>query len=118
MPLPTGAKPDIVTLIRSEARSRDSIRLNNNTPFAQVSTTKLDGYRYVLQYYVARPGSKPVLTTLLNINKIELQGNLDGDGCCTCYNNSKKTVYVRRDGLAQDSVFDLKRTPFVLKVSK
>ena len=117
IPLPAGSKPDVVTLIRSAARSRDSIRLNNGTPFTQIGTTRLDGYRYVFQYYTPRPGSKPALTTLVNINSVQLKGSLDGDGCCTCYVNSKKTVFARREGLAQDSVFDLKRTPF-LKISK
>ena len=118
VPLPAGAKPETVTLIRSSAQAYDSIRLNNNTPFPQISTTKLDGYRYVVQYYVTQPGRKAALTTLLNINKIELQGSIDGDGCCTCYINSKKTVFARREGFPQDSVFDLKRAPFFLKISK
>ncbi|GAA3989401.1 hypothetical protein [Hymenobacter antarcticus] len=118
VPLPTGGKPDVVTLIRTAARSRDSIRLNNGTPFPQISTTRLDGYRYVLQYYVTRPGNKPVLTTLLNISEIKLEGSIDGNGCCTCYNNSKKTVFTRRDGFSQDSAFDLKQAPRVLKVTK
>ena len=118
VPLPTGAKPEIVTLIRTAARSRDSIQINNGTPFPQIGTTRLGSYRYVLQYYAARLGSKPALTTLVNIDSIQLKGSLDGDGCCTCYNNSKKTVFARREGFSQDSVFDLKRAPFVLKISK
>ena len=118
VPLLTGAKPEIVTLIRTAAQSRDFIRLNNNSPFPQISTTKLDGYRYVVQYYVTQPGRKAALTTLLNINKIKLQGSLNGDGCCTCYVNSEKTVFARREGFLQDSVFDLKRDPRFLKISK
>lgn len=114
----TGAKPEIVTLIRTAARSRDSIRLNNNSPFPQISTTKLDSFRYVVQYYVTQPGRKAALTTLLTINKIKLQGSLNGDGCCTCYVNSEKTVFARREGFLQDSVFDLKRDPRFLKISK
>ena len=117
IPLPIGGKPEVVTLIRSAARSRDSIRLNNGTPFTQIGTTRLDGYRYVLQYYASRLGSKPALTTLVNIDSIQLKGSLDGDGCCTCYVNSQKTVFARREGFAQDSVFDLKRAKF-LKISK
>lgn len=118
VPLPAGGKPDVVTLIRPAAQSRDSIRLNNGTPFPQIGTTRLDGYRYVLQYYVTRPGNKPALTTLLNVSAIKLKGSIEGDGCCSCYFNSKKTVSTRRDGFSQDTVFDLKQAPFALKVTK
>ena len=114
VPLPAGSKPEIVTLIRTAARSRDSIRLNNGTPFPQIGTTRLGGYRYVLQYYATRPGSKPALTTLVNINRIDLKGRLDGDGCCTCYINYGKTVFAQRNDFSPDSAFDLKRTPFLL----
>ena len=118
VPLPAGSKPEIVTLIRTAARSRDSIRLNNGTPFPQIGTTRLGGYRYVLQYYVTRPGSKPALTTLVNINKIDLKGRLEGDGCCTCYINSGKTVFAQRNDFSPDSAFDLKLTPYYLLIRK
>ncbi|WP_210521449.1 hypothetical protein [Hymenobacter terricola] len=93
--------PETVTLIRNTAHARDSVLLNNNSPFAQVGTTKINSYRYVVQYYVQQPGSKPVATTALVIDKIDLQGSFQGDGCCTCYTNSRKIVY------AMGSVFDL-----------
>lgn len=123
VPLPVGGKPETVVLIRPAAQAYDAIRLNNNTPFAQIGTTKLDGYRYVLRYYAAQPGRKSVLTTLYNINAINLKGSLDSDGCCACYTNASKTVAARREGAAQDSIFDLKQLdlkqpPKFLRISK
>lgn len=115
-PLPYRAttKAESVTLIRTGSQVRDSVLLNNNTPFTQVGSTKLNGYRYVVQYLVQRPGGKPVPTTALVIDSTRLRGSLSGNGCCTCYANSQKTVYARKDGAAQDSVFDLKQKPYIL----
>ena len=119
-PLPYKAttKPETVVLIRTLAHARDSIVLNNNTPFGQVGSTKVNGYRYVIQYLTQNPNSKPVPTTVLVINKTDLAGRLDGTGCCTCYTNTRKTVYAAkplRKNPAQDSAFvvDLKQKPYL-----
>ncbi|MFC7669420.1 hypothetical protein ACFQT0_20180 [Hymenobacter humi] len=117
-PLPYQAtnKFESVTLIRTAARFRDTIVINNNTPFAQAGTTKLNGYRYEVQYLVPKPKSKPVPTTVLVIDSVRLRGSLDGSGCCTCYTNTAKTVFAlraRRNSTTPDSalVVDLKQAP-------
>ena len=118
LPYKTTTKPETVTLIRTLAHARDSIVVNNNTPFGQAGTTKLNRYRYQVQYLKQVPKSKPMATTVLVIDSIHLKGSLSGNGCCTCYTNSQKTVYAskpRRRNPAQDSAFviDLKQKPYL-----
>ena len=48
-PFKATIKPETITLIRTAARARDSVVLNNNTPIGQVTNLKLDHYRYVVQ---------------------------------------------------------------------
>ncbi|OGX84670.1 hypothetical protein [Hymenobacter glacialis] len=119
-PLPFSAtnKVESVTIIRTAAQLRDTLRINNNAPFPQVSTTKLDGYRYVIQYLTQQPKSKPAATTLLIINEVALSGRLDGDGCCTCYINTEKVVNATKPKgatTAADSTFtiDLNQKPVI-----
>ena len=122
-PLPYKAttKPETILLINTAAQLSDSVVavvLNNNTPFAQVGAARLSRYRYVVQYLTQLPKSKPVPTTVLVIDSIHLKGSLAGDGCCTCYTNSQKTVYAKqpkRLNPAQDSAFvvDLKQKRYL-----
>jgi hypothetical protein len=95
-------KPEVVTLLRNSAQLRDSIVLNNTTPFAQTGNTKLNQYRYVVQYLTQTPGSKPVPTTALVLDSVLLRGSFDGSGCCTCYTNTEKTVYLNGNRTGQD----------------
>ncbi|SFQ02637.1 hypothetical protein [Hymenobacter arizonensis] len=111
-------KPESVTLIRTAARARDNIQLNNTTPFGQIGTSKLNAYRYEVQYLVQRPRSKPVPTTALLIDSVQLDGSFEGKKCCTCYTNNQKTAftkYASRNGTALDSVavIDLKQRPTI-----
>jgi hypothetical protein len=100
-------KPEIVTLIRTEAQlreRRDTIVLNNNAPFAQTGAAKLDQYRYVVQYLVPQPGGRPVATTALEIEGVRLRGSLESSGCCTCYENTEKMVFLKGDTVDLKSV--------------
>ena len=122
-PFKATIKPETVTLIRTAAQARDSVVLNNNTPFGQVTNFKLNHYRYVVQYLKHLPNSKPIATTIVVIDSVQLKGRLDGTGCCTCYTNSQKTVYAskpKRLNPAQDSAFvvDLKQKPYYLGLTK
>ena len=122
-PFKATIKPETITLIRTAARARDSVVLNNNTPFGQVTNLKLNHYRYMVQYLKHLPNSKPVATTIVVIDSVQLKGRLDGTGCCTCYTNSQKTVYAskpKRLNPAQDSAFvvDLKQKPYYLGLTK
>lgn len=123
-PFKATIKPETITLIRTAAQARDSsVLLNNNKPFGQVTNFKLNHYRYVVQYLKHLPNSKPVATTIVVIDSVQLKGRLDGTGCCTCYTNSLKTVYAskpKRLNPAQDSIFvvDLKQKPYYLNLTK
>lgn len=103
-PLPYNARtrPETVVLLRTPAQRRDSIVLNNNTPFTQAGTAKLDTYRYVVQYLAQVPGSRPVPTTALVIDKVQLDGRFNGDGCCTCYQNTQKIVFLDGGATGRD----------------
>ena len=93
--------PETATLIRSAAQAYDTIVINNSTPFAQTSTAKLDQYQYYVRYYPALPAprrKRPAFA--LVIDEVALKGNLDGNGCCTCYTNSQKVLTTRKDSTA------------------
>lgn len=96
VPLP---KPETVTIVRTAAQlaANDTLLINNATPFGQLGSARLDTFRYVLHYY---PGTKPRVRPskrLVYIRRVELSGSLDGNGCCTCYTNSRKLVEVWPD---------------------
>ena len=89
-----------MTLYQTPGQVQDSILLTNNVPFSQSGSTKLNAYRYVVQYLKHMPGRKPVPTTVAVLDSVDLAGSFEGDGCCTCYLNSQKVVY--RNGTATD----------------
>ena len=95
LPYKTTSKFDEVLLYRRGARVRDTLVLNNNTPFAQSGNLKLSGYAYEL-LYLAHPANvrKGVATRVVLIERIALKGALEGDGCCTCHTNTGKYVTV------------------------
>ncbi len=112
-------KPETVTLIRTAAQLHDTLSLNNATPFAQAGATRLDGYKYVVRYY-AVPKRRPAIALI--VDKVVLKGSLNGNGCCTCYENQAKVISFRKDSTtaeAADSVYDLKlRARSVITVRK
>ncbi|WP_310395129.1 hypothetical protein [Hymenobacter sp.] len=126
LPLSPASKVDSVTLVQGAGQERDSITvvLNNNTPFAAVGANKLDKFGYQIRYLTQQPRQKPKPTTVLIIESIQLDGQLDGDGCCTCYTNSLKTVTAKvngkKPGAAPDSVVvvNLKQPRSSLEVLK
>ena len=93
-------RPETVTIFRTTLSSQvsDTLVRNNGTPFAQVGASKLDQYQYYVRYYPSPRSGRS--TIVLAIDKIALQGSFDGNGCCTCYNNTKKIVTTRRDSTA------------------
>ena len=106
---------DSVLLFRRPAEAGTPLLLNNNTPFGQVNGAKLNAYRYTVQY-LTHPPRRGARTTVLVIDSVQLAGSLDGDGCCTCYTNSRKTVFAHR-GAAPLQV-DLKQAPEYIELTK
>lgn len=118
LPFSASSKAETVRLFRTAAQANDDLLLNNSTPFTQVGTARLSRYRYEVQY-LAHPTRAGTPTTVLVIDSVQLRGAFAGDGCCTCYTNTRKTVFAkvpRRAGAAPDSsvVVDLKRQDRIL----
>jgi hypothetical protein len=104
---PEGALSDPVSIVRAQQTkvntallrklnratprlSPDStIVISNTTPFApSITGGKLNAYNYVLT--VQDRSVKPRRTYTYKLVNIMLQGQYNADGCCTCYENSKK----------------------------
>lgn len=109
IPRDTTQRPraDTATITRSRAAVfTQPIIINNATPFGLVTGRKLDAYRYTL--YLAKK-RKATPTYTYTIDRIQLNTRYQGDGCCTCYQNSSKQVSViNQKGLSQE--FDLTDT--------
>lgn len=68
---------------------QDLLVINNASPFASTSTTKLSGYNYRIG--IIRNASKrrkPL--AIYYLTSIALSGHYDANGCCTCYQNTGK----------------------------
>ena len=83
-------RADTVQLIRPAAQVARPIILNNTTPFAQAGNRKLDAYAY--QLYLA-PARRAAPTFSLTIDSVQLSTDFRAEGCCTCFENSRKQVY-------------------------
>ena len=112
------SKPETVTLIRTAAQAYDIVIINNATPFSQLGSSRLDAFNYVLRYY---PGTKPKLRPsklALVIDSVKLSGSFEGNGCCTCYTNSRKEVFARSDSAKTPDYNDLILRKAVLTVKR
>ncbi|GAB2777054.1 hypothetical protein HNQ93_001859 [Hymenobacter luteus] len=100
-------RADTVALTRSRAVVfTQPIIINNATPFGLVTGRKLNAYRYTL-YLAKRRRATPTYT--YKLDSIQLSTRYQGDGCCTCYQNSSKKVFVtNQKGVSQQ--FDLTDT--------
>ncbi len=67
-------------------KEQDILVINNASPFASSSTTKLNAYTYRIQPIKNR---QPLATYY--ITGIDLKGRYNANGCCTCYENTGKT---------------------------
>jgi hypothetical protein len=90
-------KPEVATLTRTAAQAYDTLTINNTTPFTQLGSARLDAFSYVVRYYPGlKPKTRPSKLALV-IDTVKLSGSLEGNGCCTCYTNSRKLALARRD---------------------
>ncbi|SHJ74327.1 hypothetical protein SAMN02745146_0042 [Hymenobacter daecheongensis DSM 21074] len=92
-------KTDSVLLVRPVATVRQPILLSNTQPLPANGTRKLNQYRYVfrLASRVRLPARPPRQYAISNV---QLAGDFQGDGCCTCYRNTKKALTL--DGKVYD----------------
>lgn len=114
----TNAKPDVVTLVRTPEHAYDTLFINNSAPFAPRGTTKLDGYSYRVRYLRHATGRRNNAELALVLDSVQLRGSLAGDGCCTCYTNQSKVVFVRPDtARASNTPVELPRSG-IYRISK
>ncbi|WP_400191831.1 hypothetical protein [Hymenobacter sp. B81] len=85
-----GTVPDTARLIRPAAQVFEPLVLDNTTPFPARAGRKLDAYRY----HIVLPGPRrrsPVRRRY-TLTELSVDGRLDTDGCCTCYENTAKSL--------------------------
>ncbi|RSK46879.1 hypothetical protein [Hymenobacter rigui] len=94
VPKDTAQRPKADTVAFSGPRAqqlRDTLVINNLTPFTRSGNRNLNEYRYEVYLAPTRRGTK---LFSYKIDSVALNTRLQGDGCCTCYQNTNKLVYV------------------------
>lgn len=86
---------DTARFVATTARPNltDTIIIRTDKPFAAAANRKLGAYRY----RIFTPDETTVNHT---IDSLQIAGRLEGDGCCTCYDNTLKILYF--DGKSYD----------------
>lgn len=92
-------KPETATIIRTAAQvaAYDTLIINNTTPFSQLGSARLDTFSYVVRYYPSSKQKTRPSKLALVIDSVRLSGSFEGNGCCTCYTNSRKLAWARPD---------------------
>lgn len=82
---------------------RDVVVINNTSPFASTSTTKLSGYTYRIGVINnASRRRKPI--AIYYLTNVQLAGRFNANGCCTCYENTGKSYTLTAKSLVTTSV--------------
>ncbi|HEX8425079.1 hypothetical protein [Hymenobacter sp.] len=91
VPLDTAQRPraDTVAITGGRRDYVQTVLINNNTPFPQSSSRKLNGYRYKI--YV---GTRKAPTDTFSITNVVLNDTTEADGCCSCNANVRKNLRV------------------------
>ncbi|GAB2952971.1 hypothetical protein GCM10027048_17680 [Hymenobacter coalescens] len=98
------ARADTARIIRPAATTPVStpVVIDNTEPFASLNGRKLgypnpdSSYRYRILLPQRGPGRVRLPQTSYYISRVALDGQLDGDGCCTCYRNTRKQFRLSR----------------------
>ena len=76
---------------KGTALLRDTIVINNASPFASSGTTKLNAYTYqITAYQTDKSAAGGRRRYTFGIKNIQLAGDYSATGCCTCYSNTFK----------------------------
>lgn len=114
--LPNSGAHDSVAILPTPAREfGDTLFLNNKGPFALTTGRKVNSYEYVLLVGDRRRRQFRRYV----VNNIDLKGSFEGNGCCTCYANSSKSLTVSDGARSKD--YDVTETagkPVVIMLSK
>jgi hypothetical protein len=85
---------DTIVIIRTLQQAREQpIIINNTRPFVANSNRKVSQYTYKL-YLVDSKKPKEVTDSVV-VERVDLAGEFKADGCCTCYENTKREVYIK-----------------------
>ncbi|WP_157530517.1 hypothetical protein [Hymenobacter norwichensis] len=92
VPIDTAQRPRADTVaITGRAGYVTTFTINNNTPFLQNSSRKLDQYDYTIYL-----GNRRRPTQQFVIDTVRVVDDFAGSGCCTCNRNLDK--FIRLDG--------------------
>ncbi|QIX62626.1 hypothetical protein FY528_18020 [Hymenobacter lutimineralis] len=89
-------RADTVQVVRSRQALAAPLLLERTTPFPARDTLQTTDYTYSLLLPKANPAQRYELTDVV------IDGGFEADGCCTCYQNRKKSLRV--DGQPYDVV--------------
>lgn len=85
---------DTVAIIRTTQQAREQpIIINNTSPFVANNNRRINQYTYKL--YLVDSKKPKVPTDSVVVEKVDLAGEFKADGCCTCYENTKRIVYIK-----------------------
>ena len=98
------ARHDSVALLRLPSQATAPFLINNGAPFGRVSGRKLNGFDYEVFAKLARSGPGPRPAQRYRLSNIELRDELAGNGCCSCFRNSRKTVVVTNKNLPSGTI--------------
>ncbi|QJX47712.1 hypothetical protein HMJ29_12480 [Hymenobacter taeanensis] len=88
---------DTVAIVRTLQQVRQQpIIINNTSPFVATNNRKVSQYSYKL--YLVDSKKPKVPTDSVVVERVDLAGEFKADGCCTCYENTKRVLYIK--GLA------------------
>jgi len=87
--LDTAQRPRADTVLLTDGRRRlvQTFIINNAAPFTQSGTRKLDAYTYKIYL-----GKRRVPTDSFLLKDVLVDGGFEGDGCCSCYQNTQKEL--------------------------
>ncbi|WP_375434773.1 hypothetical protein [uncultured Hymenobacter sp.] len=109
VPLDTAQRPRTETIRVTGGRRPvvQTVAINNNQPFVQSGSRKLDEYNYTIYL-----GKRDVPTDSFLITNVLLQDEIVGNGCCSCNSNIRKELRVdaQRFDLADPTNRDLPDT--------
>ncbi|RAK65972.1 hypothetical protein [Hymenobacter edaphi] len=114
----TYAKGDTATIVRERTTVfTNPIVLDNAEPFATVNGRKLGdstaakSYRYTI--LVREPARRGPVLARYYIGRVQLRGQYEADGCCSCYRNEDKqfTLSSFANGSRRDTLVDAHVAP-------
>ena len=106
-------KPETAILIRPAKQAYAPIIISNTAPFSQFGSARLDTFTYTVRYYPESNQKLRPSKRALKVDSVRLSGSFEGNGCCTCYANSRKLAFFK-DTLTGPSRINLKDKPAII----